>query len=665
MWEVKVDRNQRVIFKHGTNQWLQQKDSVELKALWVRGVSAEKLKSGESIQFLWDPMLEANPFPRNSGEKRTAFIAALATDFTWEYEGTQFPSWEKPRNWNQFNLVDQAKLNAAYEANDAEVFLRNPTNGVMLEINFLRLEQTNMVSKQVRALQFKDPAGKIVRSWDFERLTEIRDLKTRTEFDNSIHDAMTNLCCYLHHAAFRSQLAWEHHDPAGAVQGDTPKDTMDRGIAAGLILLSCEFAYGAIKGQGVFSWKSRSLSTSKQVHIREKDQILIRRGSLQGDSEEPFEESFEVIKVNRLKQYLEVVLPQKVPDDIKKGMWRLDKSNDDFTIYALQNAIFKFLKTPTLWRLLLYGEIDGIERKKLNLRVFDPSARDEYARLLQSTNLDVSQRGACMAAYERCVTFVQGPPGTGKTGWAAKTLELLYKIKAFERMQRSSTEDELPMLAVAPTHTAVDTLLEGVLNVAEDINLKRFGKLLARKVNDKHKARVLPKSLEHLSKEDVGVYRSEAKSAHLLFGTIGGALLPGSLPVRWFSTVMVDEAAQVVEPETLPLLSMLEETGRFVSVGDPYQLGAVVCQEYLRHTQFDRSLMARVLTLPGMEIKLLTLSYRSHPSICHFSSKHIYGGALFVGGLTSPPKISIIHLLVIQTTPLYDISYLNIFPINF
>ena len=666
MWEVRIDRDQRVSFKH-SDQWLQQKEAVELKALWVRGVSAEELKSAESIQFLWNPMFEANPFPRNSGEKRTAVVAALDTDFTWEYEGTQCPSWEKPRNWNLFNLDDQAKLNDAYEANDAEVFLRNPTNGVMLEINFKRLEQTNMNSKQVRALQFKDPAGKIVRSWDLERFPEIRDLKARAAFDNSTHDAMTNLCCYLHHAAFRSQLAWEHHDPAGAVQGDTPKDTMDRGIAAGLILLRCEFNYGAKKGQGVFSWKSRSLSTSKHVHIREKDKILIRRGSLQReeDSEEPFEESFEVIKVNRIKQYLEVVLPEKVPDDIEKGKWRLDKSNDDFTIYALQDAILKFLKTPTLWRLLLYGELDGIKRKKLNLRVFDTSARDEYARLLQSTNLDMSQRGACMAAYERCVTFVQGPPGTGKTGWAAKTLELLHKIKAFERMQRSSTEDELPMLAVAPTHTAVDTLLEGVLKVAGDINLKRFGKGLDRKVNDKHKATVIPKSLEHLSKEEVGVYRSEAKSAHLLFGTIGGALLHGSLPVRWFSTVMVDEAAQVVEPETLPLLLILEETGRFVSVGDPFQLGAVVCQEYLQHTQFDRSLMARVLTLPGMKIELLTLSYRSHPSISRFSSKHIYGGALFVGGLTSPPKISIIHLLFIQTTPPYDNSYLNIVPINF
>ena len=260
---------------------------------------------------------------------------------------------------------------------------------------------------------------------------------------------------------------------------------------------------------------------------------------------------------------------------------------------------------------------------------------------------------------------MQGPPGTGKTGWAAKTLELLHKIEAFEVLQRSPTEEELAMLAVAPTHIAVDTLLERVLKVAKDINLKRFGKLLDRRVSDKHKSSVLPISLEQLSKEDEAVYRSEAKSAHLLFGTIGGALFSSSLPVRWFSTVMVDEAAQVVEPETLPLLLILEETGRFVSVGDPFQLGAVVCQEYLQHTQLDRSLMARVLTLPGMKIELLTLSYRSHPSISRFSSKHIYGGALFVGGLTSPPKISIIHLLFIQTTPPYDNSHLNIVPIIF
>ena len=113
-------------------------------------------------------------------------------------------------------------------------------------------------------------------------------------------------------------------------------------------------------------------------------------------------------------------------------------------------------------------------------------------------------------------------------------------------------------------------------------------------------------------------------------------MFSSSLLVRWYCIVLVDEAAQAIEPEMLPLLLMLMETGRFVSVGDPDQLGAVVRQEYLRHTQFDRSLMARALHIPGMEVELLTLNYRSHPSIFYFSSKHIYGGALFVGGLIIP-----------------------------
>ena len=106
----------------------------------------------------------------------------------------------------------------------------------MLVINFERLEQTNMSSNQLRALQVKDNAGKIVRSWDLEVFIQLRDTKTRAEFDSSKDDAMTCLRCYLYWWAFQSQLAWEYHDPAGALQGDTPKDTMDRGVAAGVIL---------------------------------------------------------------------------------------------------------------------------------------------------------------------------------------------------------------------------------------------------------------------------------------------------------------------------------------------------------------------------------------------------------------------------------------------
>ena len=549
----------------------------------------------------------------------------------------------KKRNWFQFSTADQAVLNAAYDAEETQATLRHPKSGHVLVIDFERLEQTNITSGQVRALQVKDAAGKIVRSWDLEVYIQLRDATTRAEFDSDEDDAMTNLRCYLYWWAMHSQLAWEFHDPAGAIEGDTPNDTMERGIAAGVVLPRCEFVYGPAEGQGVFSWEASS--TTKQLQIREKDHILLRRGDLVGEYAEPFEEEFEVITVNRFQHRVVVLLPQKnekpcVPDGITNGMWRLDRSNDDRTRFALQSGVKKFFQTPSIWRRLFYGEIHGIERTRINLRVLDQKALEEYGRLLQGTDLDASQRGACVAAYERCATFVQGPPGTGKTGWAAKTLELLQKIEEFELFLRSPTKEELSMLAVAPTHIAVDTLLERVLKVAEDcstgkgriVSLRRFGRALERRVSDKHKSSVLPISLEQLSDEDDAVYRSEAKSAQILFGTIGGALFPSSLPVRCYRTVLVDEAAQAIEPEMLPLLLMLMETGRFVSVGDPDQLGAVVRQEYLRHTQFDRSLMARALHIPGMVVELLTRNYRSHPSIFSFSSRYIYGGALFVGG---------------------------------
>jgi len=51
----------------------------------------------------------------------------------------------------------------------------------VLVINFERLEQTNITSGQVRALQVKDAAGKIVRSWDLEVYIQLRDAKTRAD----------------------------------------------------------------------------------------------------------------------------------------------------------------------------------------------------------------------------------------------------------------------------------------------------------------------------------------------------------------------------------------------------------------------------------------------------------------------------------------------------
>jgi hypothetical protein len=59
-WEVLVDRSRKVS-KKGTDQWIQQEGSVQLKALWLYGRRAQDLETGWDWQENWDPRLEANP----------------------------------------------------------------------------------------------------------------------------------------------------------------------------------------------------------------------------------------------------------------------------------------------------------------------------------------------------------------------------------------------------------------------------------------------------------------------------------------------------------------------------------------------------------------------------------------------------------------------------
>ena len=64
-WEVQVDRAHRTPNKSlPHNQWLQHESSVELKALWVRGLPREGIKQyahSSAVAEKWDPLLEANP----------------------------------------------------------------------------------------------------------------------------------------------------------------------------------------------------------------------------------------------------------------------------------------------------------------------------------------------------------------------------------------------------------------------------------------------------------------------------------------------------------------------------------------------------------------------------------------------------------------------------
>lgn len=94
---------------------------------------------------------------------------------------------------------------------------------------------------------------------------------------------------------------------------------------------------------------------------------------------------------------------------------------------------------------------------------------------------------------------------------------------------------------------------------------------------------------------------------------------------RKFDVVVVDEAAQAVEPSTLVPLCY-GATQAFL-VGDPKQLPATVLSSAATHKGYTRSLFKRFEEC-GYPVHLLKTQYRMHPEIRRFPSSAFYGDAL-------------------------------------
>lgn len=94
---------------------------------------------------------------------------------------------------------------------------------------------------------------------------------------------------------------------------------------------------------------------------------------------------------------------------------------------------------------------------------------------------------------------------------------------------------------------------------------------------------------------------------------------------RPFDIVVIDEAAQAVEPATLvPLASGCKQV---FLVGDPIQLPATVISPVAEKFGYSRSLFKR-FQKAGYPVQMLKTQYRMHPEIRSFPSKEFYNGEL-------------------------------------
>ncbi|KAH6773277.1 P-loop containing nucleoside triphosphate hydrolases superfamily protein [Perilla frutescens var. hirtella] len=98
-----------------------------------------------------------------------------------------------------------------------------------------------------------------------------------------------------------------------------------------------------------------------------------------------------------------------------------------------------------------------------------------------------------------------------------------------------------------------------------------------------------------------------------------------------FDAVVIDEAAQALEPATLIPLQLLKSRGtKCIMVGDPKQLPATVLSNVASKYMFQCSMFER-LQRAGHPVIMLTQQYRMHPEICRFPSLHFYEGKLLNG----------------------------------
>jgi len=306
--------------------------------------------------------------------------------------------------------------------------------------------------------------------------------------------------------------------------------------------------------------------------IREGDRVLASDG-------DPVTGTAEMARVERLDgDRVEVTADEPVE------LRRLDVYPSELTVDRMLTALHD---------AVLKGEP---RRKDLLFDRATPEFGTEDHGLIP--NNDAQNEAVNRALNAEDFSLVHGPPGTGKT-YTIATL-----IRAFvERGDR--------VLLSAFTNRAVDNALEA---------LREQGHEDIVRVGTETGVRQDMQDLRLDRSGDPGERAAALKSAPVVAATTATC---GSRILREleFDVVLVDEASQLTEPDTLAAVNRGE---RFVLVGDHEQLPPVVRSG----GRLSKSLFERLHeTYPGAST-MLDQQYRMSQRIQAFSSTEFYDGAL-------------------------------------
>lgn len=289
--------------------------------------------------------------------------------------------------------------------------------------------------------------------------------------------------------------------------------------------------------------------------------------------------------------------------------------------------------------------------------------------IFSKDTLNSSQKEAIRKAlYSDSISLIQGPPGTGKT-------TVIKEIVRQIIMQINKFDDTSRILVVSQSHTAVDNIIEGLVEIdegkldiirigrAENISLKIEETCTMNAIRKKMFADIKEKSDAYIGQQNLlyaniteqkildrwerikdiqGDWINRCsnletldyqviKSATIIAGTCVGFLSNDFIKELDFDYVIIDEAAKATTPE---LLVSIIKSKKIVLVGDQNQLPAYADQELspiiAKLTKEPKYRLFDLLfdLLPDTHKQILTVQYRMRKNIGNLISQVFYDGKI-------------------------------------
>ncbi len=382
--------------------------------------------------------------------------------------------------------------------------------------------------------------------------------------------------------------------------------------------------------------------------------------------------------------------------------------NIEDTYVSYRNAVLQFSRrqnklSDEMIRYLLNPEVEenreyfALSENILNavniqkLTVNRDLIENEEKELLESSRLEplvlidrpnipnafnASQLQAIEYAITHPLTLIQGPPGTGKTKTSVEIIRRIYNMEpeqindkillcassnnAVNQLVMKCNDLGIPVLRIFSKSAKVP---ESVLANSLDYLVEQYSATLRDKTLYnfiQYKKKQLEKKKLQLEKKDIekdnyvkmpedfyilnNLAEKRIVNSYKIIATTCTKSTHSSLENITFNTILIDECAQMIEPEAIIPINKGSSNLRLILVGDQQQLEPTIKSPTAIKLSLNCSLFERLVLaiekitnegrIPSIEKQFLNEQYRMHPDIAAFSSLEFYTPP----GLTNGPN---------------------------